>query len=379
MQEFICIIVSLGILVLLLQLQVKLGRAMVLSSVSLAILLSVTPQALWQELADEWGNKELSETTGYLLISLTALLLLVNVLGKAMQETGVSQKLLPALLGLFKSRRFALALIPMMMGLLPTPGGIMLSAPMVRDAGDKMGISRSRLAAINFHFRHLWEPAWPLFPAIQYVQTLFGITAFTLIIHNVVIPLAGILGGLLGLLVFGIPPKKQDRQSQPRRMSINLIDFFHGFWPIVLAAILYVGWHWPPAVGIFIGIFGFLLLHKVPFRKWGGIFQAAAEPDKALLIFGALMFGVILRAASGRRPSHGWVLHHSPCCCSRLSRLDRGAEAFRMRWGPHRTRQGGVTHGGRQACPAPGTGHATCSSPLRGLCRRSPGSGSVLV
>ncbi|KPK76225.1 MAG: hypothetical protein AMJ79_07410 [Phycisphaerae bacterium SM23_30] len=297
MQEFICIMVSLGILVVLLRLRVKLGRAMVLASVALAALLAVTPQMLWSRLAEEWHDKELHETTGYLLVSLTALLLLVNVLGKAMQETGVSQKLLPALQGLFKSRRFALALIPLMMGMLPTPGGIMLSAPMVRDAGERMGLSRSRLAAINFHFRHQWEPVWPLFPAIQFTQTLFGISAFTLISYNLILPLAGVLGGTAGLLLFGVPPKNRDEQSKDRHFGVHLKDFAHGFWPIVLAAALYVGLTWPPAVGIFISIFGFLVVHKVPLNKWGDIFRAAAEPDKALLILGALMFGVILRAA----------------------------------------------------------------------------------
>ncbi|MFC1783539.1 DUF401 family protein [Planctomycetota bacterium] len=297
MQEFICIIVSLGILMALLRLKVKLGRAMLLSSVALALLLSVTPTMLWYKLVAEWHSKELHETTGYLLVSLTALLLLVNVLGQAMQEAGVSQKLLPALQGLFKSRRFALALIPLMMGMLPTPGGIMLSAPMVRDAGDRMGLSRSRLAAINFHFRHQWEAMWPLFPSIYFAQELFDISISTLISYNFVLCLAGILGGTLGLLTFGIPPKNQHEQPKPRHFGSHFIDFAHGFWPIVLAAVLYVGLNWPPAVGIFIAIFGFLALHKVPLNKWPKIFRVAAEPDKALLILGALMFGLILQTA----------------------------------------------------------------------------------
>jgi len=145
---------ALSLLVALMHLQVKLGRAMVASALALTVLLRVTPAALWHTLIHEWQTKPLQQTTGYLWISLTGLILFVNVLGLAMKEAGVSSQLASALQGIFKSRRLALASIPMIMGLLPTPGGIMLSAPMVRDLGDSMGVDRGRQAAINFMFRH---------------------------------------------------------------------------------------------------------------------------------------------------------------------------------------------------------------------------------
>ena len=137
--------VALGLLVILMHRKVRLGRAIVTSAVVLGILLRVTPQALWQTLTQEWQAKPMTQTTVYLWVSLTALVMLVNVLGLAMKQTGVSDRLAPALQGVFRSRRFALAAIPMIMGLLPTPGGIMLSAPMVRDLGDSLGVERSRL------------------------------------------------------------------------------------------------------------------------------------------------------------------------------------------------------------------------------------------
>jgi hypothetical protein len=162
MYALISMALALALLVVLLHLKVKLGRAMLLSSIALAALLRVTPGRFWDAAVDEWNTKPLGQTTGYLFITLTALVMLVNVLGTAMKETSVSKRLVPALHGLFRSRRFAMAAIPMMMGLLPTPGGIMLSAPMVRDLGDHVGIERSHQAAINFFFRHQWETVWPM-------------------------------------------------------------------------------------------------------------------------------------------------------------------------------------------------------------------------
>jgi hypothetical protein len=135
MYALIAMALALTLLVVLLRLKVKLGRSMFLSSIALAILLGVTPGEFWTTVVHEWHNKPLNQTTGYLFLTLTALVISVNVLGGAMKETGVSQRLTPAIQGLFRSRRFALAAIPLMMGMLPTPGGIMLSAPMVRDLG----------------------------------------------------------------------------------------------------------------------------------------------------------------------------------------------------------------------------------------------------
>ena len=156
------ILVSLAVLVGLLRLKIKIGLAMVIAAGLLAVLLGVTPGRMWNRLAAEWQGGSLTRTTPYLFVSLTSLLLLVNVVGEAMTQIGLSARLVPAMQGLFRSRRAGLAAIPLLMGTLPTPGGIMLSAPMVREAGDKIGIARSRTAAINFFFRHQWEPVWPL-------------------------------------------------------------------------------------------------------------------------------------------------------------------------------------------------------------------------
>jgi integral membrane protein (TIGR00529 family) len=224
------------------------------------------------------------------------LVLLVNVIGAAMEEIGLTRRLIPAMQGLFKSRRFALALIPLMMGMLPTPGGIMLSAPMVREAGDRIGVERSRLAAINFLFRHQWEPFWPLFPSIPLIQSMLGISALTLFSYHIMLSGASILIGMVVLLMFGIPPKQPEHQQTKRHVGHHLLDFLHAFWPIGLTAVLYVAFDVPPAVGILIAIFGLLMLHRVPLKQWPSIFKAAREPDMVLLVFGALFFKLNLEA-----------------------------------------------------------------------------------
>ena len=298
MYELGAIVTALVLLVVLLRLKVRLGRSMVFCAVALGFLLRVGPMEIWRTLAAEWQDKPLARTTGYMFVSLTALLLLVNVIGQAMMEVGISRRILPAMQGLFRSRRFALALIPMLMGLLPSPGGIMLSAPMVREAGDKIGVSRSRLAAINFHFRHQWECIWPLFPSIPLIQGMLGVEAYKIICYNLALTAAGFLGGAIFLLSFGIPAKQPGHEPEKHRWGEHLQDFVQAFWPIALAAGLYAGLGWPPAVGILLGILGLLILHRVPLGRWGNVFKAGAQLDMALLILGALSFKVVLEAGA---------------------------------------------------------------------------------
>lgn len=297
MYELIAMALALAMLIVLLHLKVKLGRSMVLSALGLALLLRVTPAEFRLALVDEWNTKPLSQTTGYLFVTLATLIMMVNVFATSLKETGVSQRLVSALHGLFRSRRLALAAIPMMMGLLPTPAGIMLSAPMVRELGDHVGVKRDRLAAINFFFRHQWEPVWPLYPAVPLTQSMFGISAFALISHNVAITLFGLLGGVVFLLLAGIP--KRDRNIRPEgRLVDNFRDFAHAFWPIVLVAALYAGFNLPPAAGMLVTIVFFLGLHKVSLNRWPAIFKSGVELDFSLLVFGALLFKLDLEAGN---------------------------------------------------------------------------------
>ncbi len=297
MYALVAIFVSLAVLVVLLRLRVPIGRAMMVSALVLAVLLGVTPGAMGRRLAEEWRQMPLTETTPYLFVSLTALLLLVNVVGEAMGQIGLSARLVPAMQGLFRSRRAALATIPLMMGMLPTPGGIMLSAPMVREAGDRIGVERSRLAAINFFFRHQWEPVWPLFPAVPLIQTMLGVSAGRLVAYHLLLSIVGLVAGAIFLLLVGIPPRRAEHMSSGGGLRSHARDFVHAFWPIVFTAVLYVVLDVPPAVAMFLAIIGLLLLHRVDIRRWGGIFRAAKEPDTVLLLFGALWFKLNLESS----------------------------------------------------------------------------------
>ncbi len=296
MYALIVMAVSLFVLVVLLRIKVPIGRAMIVSSIIAAVMLRLSPQAILAHLSYEFENLPLSKTSVYMFVMITALLMLVNVLGASMRHVGVANRLIPAMQGLFRSRRVALAIIPFIMGMLPTPGGIMLSAPMVRELGDNIGLDRSKQAAINFYFRHQWEPIWPLFPAIPLIQGILGVSVRSIIAYNAVLWAAGIIGGVLFLLIGSMPPKGEHTVAK-RSIGKNIKDFSHAFWPIVLAAALYAAFEVPPALGVLAAVVIFLFLHRVNRDDWIKLFKTAGKFDFVLLIFGAVFFKFVLQAS----------------------------------------------------------------------------------
>ena len=102
-------------------------------------------------------------------------------------------------------------------------------------------------------------------------------------------------GGVIFLLLSGIPPRDRRNQSHDR-FSNNIRNFVHAFWPIVLVAALYAGFNLSPAITILLAIAIFLIVHKVPSSRWAILFKSGVEPDFALLILGALLFKLNLEA-----------------------------------------------------------------------------------
>jgi integral membrane protein (TIGR00529 family) len=67
---------------------------------------------------------------------------------------------------LVPSRRVRVGIMPALVGLVPMPGGAVVSAPLIdRSLGDSEvpGTDRN---LINYWFRHIWEVSWPLYPSV---------------------------------------------------------------------------------------------------------------------------------------------------------------------------------------------------------------------
>jgi uncharacterized protein len=64
------------------------------------------------------------------------------------------------------SRRIRAAVMPALVGLVPMPGGAVVSAPLIERSLRGADVSPTDKNLINYWFRHVWEVSWPLYPSV---------------------------------------------------------------------------------------------------------------------------------------------------------------------------------------------------------------------
>ncbi|MCX7635328.1 MAG: DUF401 family protein, partial [Syntrophales bacterium] len=165
-----------------------------------AILIFTVVLALWSGLGVGgtlalWANYRYPEN--YLLpVAVLLLLYFTEVLGK----TGRIDRTMASLSQRMVSRRWLLAGMPALVGLLPMPGGALFSAPLV-TAADRGACIEDRIkAAVNYWFRHVWEYWWPLYPGVILAIRYSGLPLW--LYFPLMIPLTGaaVLGGYVFIL-----------------------------------------------------------------------------------------------------------------------------------------------------------------------------------
>ncbi|MGI6574914.1 MAG: DUF401 family protein [bacterium] len=108
-------------------------------------------------------------------LTLTFSVVGLQLLGYLMKKSGLLEKMVNDLTHLITDPRALSAVLPMVLGMLVVPGGAIMSAPMVEQAGKKAGLSRLNMAAVNLAFRHLWYFIYPLFPLFIMARDLSGL------------------------------------------------------------------------------------------------------------------------------------------------------------------------------------------------------------
>lgn len=137
-------------------------------------------------------------------LSLSLVVVLILVLSRSMEVSGQMKRLLTGFEGLVRSPRINLITFPMLIGLLPMPGGAIFSAPMVRAIGAIRGHPPEELSFVNYWFRHIWEYWWPLYPGIILVTALSGIDLWLFVAVSFPMTLVALAGGFSALR--GPPP-----------------------------------------------------------------------------------------------------------------------------------------------------------------------------
>jgi len=133
-------------------------------------------------------------------LRLLCLVLTITVFGGVLKRVEKLRALSDSLLALLRDRRWAMALLSSLIGLLPMPGGAMVSAPMVGEVAEGTDLTREDKTAINHWMRHVWEYVDPLYPALLMASAVFAVPVTGLMLAQSPLSLAAIVGGVVFLL-----------------------------------------------------------------------------------------------------------------------------------------------------------------------------------
>jgi hypothetical protein len=273
-----------ALIVGLLRFRWNLGIVMLLASALLGALYAIAPS---RQLAVAAGAGADPVT-----LNLIGGLVLIMVLENIIRKKGLLRQMTESLSRVARDRRITMAVLPGVIGLLPSAGGAAFSAPMVREAAGGAAIPPERQAFINYWFRHIWEYISPLYPGIVLAAAVTQIPLNSLLLSQLPLPLAVVLVGAL-FCFRGVAGQADPGQRSPR----DVRDLAVSLLPIAAALVMVVVLHIPLAptmAGIVVALF---LIYRYRLPEIVAALKESVSLNVILMVLGIMVFKGMLDAS----------------------------------------------------------------------------------
>jgi integral membrane protein (TIGR00529 family) len=265
------------LLILLIRLKLNLAFAITIAAAWIGILFRLPTIALLRLFPQTLVQ---NTTLEYLLI-----IYLVLLLAGLLKENGHLDNLAVSLSRIFKDYRLAITTMPALIGLLPMPGGAMLSAPIVKEVGNKTSLTPDRLTFINYWFRHLWEYFWPLYPALLLTAGLFKVSIRDIMVTQFPLSLVAIGVGILFMVKQTAPAGTGGRGDI--KQLFRLIFFM---WPILIVIALVMIFKLPMTIALAAGCAAALIGTRLKLGSILSVFLKAFSISTLGVIYAVFLF-----------------------------------------------------------------------------------------
>ncbi len=169
-------------------------------------------------------------------LHLLFIVILVTIFGGVLKFTQSLRDITDSLENLVKDTRTILALLPALIGILPMPGGAMMSAPMIEEVGSRKNISPEIKASFNHWFRHIMEFVFPLYQGVIIASVILQVPLSKIILAQVPMSLT-MLGAGIFFLWRKVKIEKEESKNQKNTVE-NLLLFLKSIWGVLLAVVL---------------------------------------------------------------------------------------------------------------------------------------------
>ncbi len=181
------VIAGFGLLAFLIYLKIDFGKAIMAATAVLLVFSEPSRTGLYWVL-------EISRE--YETLRLMAIIVQVAFLGFLYKDSDQVMRMIRELKSALPDRRMVMGSIPAIFGLMPMPGGALVSAPMIDDEGDKLGLDDTEKTFLNWWWRHIWFTVYPLSTGLIFASYLSGVNLYWIAVFNIPIFAAQILIGV---------------------------------------------------------------------------------------------------------------------------------------------------------------------------------------
>jgi len=211
------------------------------------------------------------------------------MLAGVLRETGYLDLMVRGASGI--GCRFSYAAVPALVGLIPMPGGALVSAiAMRRKYLEESGMEPEWASFLNYWFRHIWVPSWPIFQAVIITGAVLGVAPEAVVSRTWPETLAAIAAGL----IIGYPAFKQYRC--PRQEGDKAVLLLVATWPLVLLAVLVFVARLNLLASLIATLAATILVLRPSRHQLTGALRLATNPRVHALLFEALFLKNLLLA-----------------------------------------------------------------------------------
>lgn len=297
MWNLLGLFVSFSLIVFLVRKGKSFGSSMLLGAVVLAIFSQ--GHLTIQRILSVLGDALISVDT----LALTAGVTLMGILAYAMKETGE----IGAIIGSLKTKISGggiLASIPAIFGLLPIPGGALMSAPLIDEEGKRIGVSMPARTFLNLWFRHIIFLIFPLASPLLLLSHEASVALHWLILIQIPIFLVALLVGtfIIWKETRKANPSKEGDSKRPADPSSSLLT---NIFPLFVSVLLFfflsylspLSHYSSLVVSIPVGIAVSFLMGQIPSRGVYRTIKEGVSVNLALAVFGIMIFYKVIQSS----------------------------------------------------------------------------------
>ena len=180
------------------------------------------------------------------ILLLIIIMILIPILGGIMEESGLMMEMIQKMR---ISRKSSLMMIPALFGLLPVPGGALMSAPIVQQIDAEEDANKK--VSINVWYRHMLIMVYPLSSSLIIASKITNINLYILVLS--------LVPGLIVMWLIGYIILVKNISPFPEQGERDLKRAFHNLLPILIAPIFdFIGRiffnFYVPEVFLFVGL-----------------------------------------------------------------------------------------------------------------------------